>query len=54
MLIIETARKIVLDILPTVKGEYSNFEQMYRWETSVKPPRRWKFSEKCTEVYNVT
>jgi hypothetical protein len=30
MLIIETARKIVLDILSAVNDEYSNFEQTYR------------------------
>jgi hypothetical protein len=27
MLIIETTKKIVSDILPVVKGKYSNFEQ---------------------------
>ena len=30
MLIIETATKIILDILPTVKDEYSNFAKTYR------------------------
>lgn len=38
MLIMETARKIVLDILPTVRGEYSNSEQTLQvrnfWKTS--------------------
>jgi hypothetical protein len=49
MLIIETTRKIVLVILPMVKGEYSNFEQTCNVLELLRigTLHRWEFSRKC-------